>query len=48
MNGNQLNYTLADGSQASVSLDDVDWTKTFQNNAENGAAVAVVDESTRH
>jgi hypothetical protein len=48
MDGNRLSYTLGDGSSGTVSLDDVDWTKTFQNNAENGAMLAVADESARH
>lgn len=46
--GYRLSYTLGDGSSGTVSLDDVDWTKTFQNNAENGAALAVASESARH
>lgn len=46
--GNRLSYTLGDGSSRTVSLDDVDWTKTFQNNAENGAVLAVASESARH
>ena len=45
--GNWLSYTLGDGSFGTVSLDDVDWTKTFQNNAENGAVLAVTNESAR-
>jgi len=48
MDGNRLSYTLGDGSSGTVSLDDVDWTKTFQNNAENGAMLAVAGESARH
>jgi hypothetical protein len=47
MDGNRLSYTLGDGTLGTVSLDDVDWTKTFQNNAENGAVLAVVSESAR-
>src|SRR6266851_9359989 len=47
MDGNRLSYTLGDGTFGTVSLDDVDWTKTFQNNAENGAVLAVVSESAR-
>ena len=46
--GDRLSYTLGDGSSGTVSLDDVDWTKTIQNNAENGAALAVASESARH
>ncbi len=47
MDGNRLSYTLGDGTLGTVSLDDVDWTKTFQNNAENGAVLAVNSESAR-
>jgi hypothetical protein len=48
MDGNRLNYTLSDGNSGTVSLDDVDWTKTFQNNAENGTVLAVAGEGPRH
>jgi hypothetical protein len=48
VDGNRLSYTQTDGSVGTVSLDDVDWTKTFQSNAENGAELAVVNESARH
>jgi hypothetical protein len=47
MDGNRLSYTQGDGTLGTVSLDDVDWTKTFQNNAENGSVLAVVSESAR-
>jgi hypothetical protein len=48
MDGNRLSYTLGDGSSGTVSLDDVDWTKTFQNNAENGTMLAVASDSAKH
>ena len=47
MDGNRLSYTQGDGTLGTVSLDDVDWTKTFQNNAENGTVLAVNSESAR-
>jgi hypothetical protein len=47
MDDNRLSYTLSDGSSGTVSLDDVDWTKTFQNNAENGTVLAVAGEGPR-
>jgi hypothetical protein len=48
MDGNRLSYTRGDGGSGTVSLDDVDWTKTFQNNAENGNLLTVASESGRH
>jgi hypothetical protein len=48
MDGNQLSYTLSDGSSRTTSLDDVDWTKTFQNNAENGTVLAVAGDGPKH
>ena len=45
VDGNQLSYTLSNGSSGRVSLDDVDWTKTFQGNAENGGALAMAPEN---
>jgi hypothetical protein len=47
LDGNRLSYTLGDGTLGTVSLDDVDWTKTFRNNAENGTVLAVVSEGAR-
>jgi hypothetical protein len=43
--GDQLSYRLSNGSLGRISLDDVDWTKTFQENAENGAALAMIPEN---
>jgi hypothetical protein len=48
MDGNRMSYTLGDGSSGTVSLDDVDWTKTFRTNTENGAMLAVAGESASH
>jgi hypothetical protein len=45
MNGEQLSYTLGNGSSGAVSLNDIDWAKTFQSNAENGATLAVDSEN---
>jgi hypothetical protein len=45
LEGDRLGYTLADGTSGAVSMHDVDWTKTFQSNAENGAEPALTSES---
>jgi len=45
VDGDQLSYTLGNGSSGKVSLDDVDWKKTFQGNAENGATLAMTPEN---
>jgi hypothetical protein len=45
--GDRVTYTLGDGSLGAVSLDEVDWTKTFQNNTENNKALAVSDSNPR-
>jgi len=41
----RLNYTLTDGTAGVTNLDEVDWTKTFKSNAENGTALALKSES---
>ena len=46
--GYQLSYTLNNGGSARVSLDDVDWTKTFQDNAENGVAITMSPQNGPH
>jgi hypothetical protein len=38
---NRLSYMLADGTAGTARLEDVDWTKTFQGNAEGGAALTL-------
>jgi hypothetical protein len=38
---NRVSYTLSDGTSGVVNLDDIDWTKTIQMNAENGAVLAL-------
>lgn len=38
---NRISYTLPDGTSGEVNLNDVDWTKTIQTNAENGAMLAL-------
>jgi hypothetical protein len=43
VDGNRLSYTRADGSSSVVSLDEVDWTKTFQSNSENGTVLAMTN-----
>jgi hypothetical protein len=48
VDGDQLSYRLADGSLHVVKLDEVDWTKTFQNNAENGTVLALTGASAAH
>lgn len=45
--GDRVTYTLGDGSLGAVSLDEVDWTKTFQNNTENDAALLVRDANSK-
>jgi hypothetical protein len=45
VDGNQLRYTLPDGSLHAVKLDEVDWTKTLQSNAENGTVLALTSAS---
>ena len=45
VDGNRLNYALADGTAGAVRLDDVDWTKTFQANAENGVTVTLTGDN---
>ena len=39
--GDNLAYTLADGSAGTVTLQQVDWKKTFQDNAERGAVLTL-------
>lgn len=39
--GNRLSYTLAHGGSGEVSLDEVDWAKTFRSNSEKGATLAL-------
>lgn len=41
VDGNRLTYTKADGIAGATPLDDVDWTKTFQFNAESGVALTL-------
>ena len=41
----RLNYTLTDGTAGVTKLDEVDWTKTLQSNAENGTVLALKSES---
>ncbi len=48
VDGEQLSYRLADGSLHVVRLEDVDWTKTFQSNAENGTVLALTNASAAH
>ena len=38
---NRLSYMLANGTAGTARLEDVDWTKTFQGNAESGAALTL-------
>lgn len=38
---NRVSYALSDGTFGVVNLDDIDWTKTVQMNAENGAVLAL-------
>ena len=45
VDGDQLSYTLSNGTSGKVSLDDVDWKKTFQGYAENGATLAMTPEN---
>lgn len=46
--GNRLTYTLANGGSGAVKLDDVDWAKTFQSNAENGTTLALDSGNAGH
>jgi hypothetical protein len=48
VDGDQLSYTLADGTLHAVKLDEVDWTRTFESNTENGAAFALTSASAAH
>jgi hypothetical protein len=48
VDGDQLSYTLADGSLHVVKLDEVDWAKTVQSNAENGTVLALTSASAAH
>jgi hypothetical protein len=41
VDGDRISYTLSDGTSGEVNLNDVDWTKTIQTNAENGAMLAL-------
>jgi hypothetical protein len=41
VDGDRLSYTQADGTHCAVSLEDVDWAKTFQRNSENRAMLAL-------
>jgi hypothetical protein len=41
----RLDYRRVDGGCGAVSLDDVDWAKTFQSNAENGTMLALTSAS---
>jgi hypothetical protein len=45
IDGDQLRYALADGSLHAVKLNEVDWTKTVQSNAENGTVLALTSAS---
>jgi hypothetical protein len=44
MRGSELNYDLADGTSGIVPVDDVDWTETFEKNAENGVTLNLGSE----
>jgi hypothetical protein len=48
LGGGRLSYTLADGSLHVVKLDEVDWAKTVQSNAENGTVLALTSASAAH
>jgi hypothetical protein len=48
VDGDQLSYTLADGSLHVVKLDEIDWGKTVQSNAENGTVLALTSASAAH
>ena len=48
VDGDQLSCTLADGSLHVVKLDEVDWAKTVQSNAENGTVLALTSASAAH
>ena len=48
LNGDVLDYKLADGGSGLVSLDDVDWTQTLQSNAENGVGLSLTSENAVH
>lgn len=41
VDGHMLHYALSDGTTYAVPLDVVDWTKTFQANAQNGVTVTL-------
>jgi hypothetical protein len=45
VDGNRLIYTLSDGTAGVAHLDDVDWTKTFQGNSENGVVLTLSGEN---
>jgi hypothetical protein len=40
-----LNYTWTDGVVGTVSLSDVDWNKTFQQNSQNGSSFALSSDA---
>jgi hypothetical protein len=44
MHGSELTYDLAGGTGGIVRLDDVDWTETFEKNAENGVTLNLGSE----
>ncbi|HXW56516.1 MAG TPA: hypothetical protein VEJ67_12260 [Candidatus Cybelea sp.] len=44
IDGGQMTYDLADGTAGLVSLDDIDWTKTFEKNSENGVTLNLARE----
>lgn len=48
VDGDRVTYKLTDGTSAAVKLSDVDWTSTFQSNAENGTMLAFTNEGTAH
>ena len=45
MDGSQLRYSRADGTTETVRLDEVDWTRTFRKNAENGMPFTLTGEN---
>jgi hypothetical protein len=36
LGGGQVNYARADGTTGALPVDEIDWTKTVQKNAQNG------------
>lgn len=45
IDGGQISYLLSDGTSGAVGLNEIDWTRTLETNAENGSAFAAATDS---